>query len=60
MQYEVGKKCLDAVLPIFVEKPSAISTHDCALDLAEYASKKGLFGAVAYMKRSATCYASRI
>ncbi len=55
MHYEVGKKCLDAGLPIFVEKPSAISSKD-ALDLAEYASKKGLFGAVAYMKRSATCY----
>jgi len=55
MHYEIGKRCLDAGLPIFVEKPSAISSKE-ALDLAEYAQKKNLFGAVAFMKRSSTCY----
>ncbi len=55
MHYEVGKKCLDAGLPIFVEKPSAISYKE-ALDLAEYAEAKGSFGAVAFMKRQSTCY----
>jgi len=55
MHLEVGKKCLDAGLPIFVEKPSAIS-HKDAFDLAEYAQKKGLWGSVGYMKRYSTCY----
>ena len=55
MHCEVGKKCLGAGLPIFVEKPSALSSKE-ALDLAEYAEKKKLFGAVAYMKRHSTCY----
>ncbi len=55
MHYEVGKQCLDAGLPIFVEKPSANSYKE-ALDLAEYSEKKNLFGAVAFMKRSSTCY----
>ena len=55
MHCEVGKKCLDAGLPIFVEKPSANSYKE-ALDLAEYAKDKGLFGAVAFMKRHSTCY----
>ncbi|MBT9150789.1 MAG: scyllo-inositol 2-dehydrogenase (NAD(+)) [candidate division WS2 bacterium] len=55
MHCEVGKKCLDKGLPIFVEKPSAISYKE-ALDLAEYAKKKNLFGAVAFMKRSSTGY----
>lgn len=55
MHYQVGKQCLYAGLPIFVEKPSAISYKE-ALDLAEYAKDKGLFGAVAYMKRCSTCY----
>ena len=55
MHCEVGKQCLDAGLPIFVEKPSAISYKE-ALDLAEYAEKKGLFGTIAYMKRHSTCY----
>lgn len=55
MQSEVGRQCIDAGLPIFVEKPSAIS-YKAALDLAEYARKKGLWGAVAYMKRFSTAY----
>ena len=55
MHCEVGKKCLDAGLPIFVEKPSANSYKE-ALDLAEYAKAKGLFGAVGFMKRHSTCY----
>lgn len=55
MHCEVGKKCLDAGIPIFVEKPSANSYKE-ALDLAEYAKGKGLFGAVAFMKRHSTCY----
>lgn len=55
MHYEIGKRCLDAGLPIFVEKPSA-NSYEEALDLAEYAKEKNLFGAVAFMKRSSTCY----
>ena len=55
MHCEVGKQCLDAGLPIFVEKPSAVSYRD-AMDLAEYAKKKGLWGSVAYMKRYSVCY----
>jgi predicted dehydrogenase len=55
MHYEVGKQCLDAGLPIFVEKPSALS-YALARDLAEHADRKGLWGAVAYMKRFAVGY----
>ncbi len=55
MHYEVGKRCLDAGLPIYVEKPSA-NTYKEALDLAEYAKGKGLFGAMGFMKRQSTCY----
>ncbi len=55
MHCEVGKRCLDVGLPIFVEKPSAVCYKE-ALDLAEYAKGKGLFGAVAFMKRHSTCY----
>ena len=55
MHYEVGKRCLDAGLPIFVEKPSAIS-YEKAMDLANYAKSKGLWGAVAFMKRNSTGY----
>jgi len=55
MHCEVGKRCLDAGLPIFVEKPSAVSSKE-AFGLAEYAKRKGLFGTVAYMKRHSTCY----
>ncbi len=55
MHYEIGKRCLDAGLPIYVEKPSA-NTYKEALDLAEYAKDKGLFGIVGFMKRHSTCY----
>lgn len=55
MHCEVGKRCLDAGLPIFVEKPSAMTSGEAA-NLARHADDKGLFGAVAYMKRLSTCY----
>ncbi len=55
MHVEVGIKCLNAGLPIFVEKPSALTSAD-ARRLAETAEKRGLWGMVAYMKRHATCY----
>ena len=55
MHYEIGKRCLDAGLPIYVEKPSGRSYKE-ALELAEYASSKGLFGAVGFMKRCSTPY----
>ena len=55
MHYEVGKRCLDAGLPIYVEKPSA-NTYKEALNLAEYAKDKGLFGVIGFMKRYSTCY----
>lgn len=55
MHVEVGKVCLDAGKPILVEKPSAISYEE-AFSLARYAEEKGLWGAVAYMKRYAIGY----
>ena len=55
MHYEIGKRCLDAGLPIYVEKPSA-NTYKEALELAEYAKNRGLFGIVGFMKRHSTCY----
>ncbi len=55
MQCKLGKVCLDAGLPIFVEKPSAIS-YKKAMDLAEHAERKNLFGMVGFMKRFATGY----
>ncbi|MCS7186742.1 MAG: Gfo/Idh/MocA family oxidoreductase [Armatimonadota bacterium] len=55
MHTEVGRICLDAGKPIFVEKPSAISYEE-ALSLARYAEERGLWGAVAYMKRYAVGY----
>ncbi len=55
MHTEVGKICLDAGKPILVEKPSAISYQE-ALSLARHAEEKGLWGAVAYMKRYAVGY----
>lgn len=55
MHYEVGKQCLEAGLPVFVEKPSALS-YALARELAECADAKGLWGAVAYMKRFAVGY----
>jgi len=55
MHCEVGKRCLDAGIPIFVEKPSALS-YQAAVELAQYADAKGLWGTVAYMKRYAVCY----
>jgi len=55
MYMGAGKQCLDAGLPIFVEKPSAVSYKD-ALDLAEHAQKRKLWGAVGYMKRYSVCY----
>jgi len=55
MHVEVGKLCLDAGIPILVEKPSAVS-HTEAVSLAQYAEQRGLWGAVAYMKRYAVCY----
>lgn len=55
MHCEVGKLCLEAGLPIFVEKPSAISYRE-ACELAELAEKKSLWASVAYMKRYFTCY----
>lgn len=55
MHEAVGKQCLDAGLPIFVEKPSALS-YARARELAEHADRKGRWGAVAYMKRFAVGY----
>ncbi len=55
MHCEIGKRCLDAGIPILVEKPSAISYEE-AVKLAKYADERGLWGAVAYMKRYSVCY----
>lgn len=55
MHFEVGKICLGKGKPILVEKPSAVS-YEKALSLARYAEEKGLWGAVAYMKRYAVGY----
>ncbi len=55
MHTEVGKICLDAGKPILVEKPSAISYEE-AISLSRHAEERGLWGAVAYMKRYAVGY----
>ncbi len=55
MHVQVGMQCLEAGVPIFVEKPSAVSADE-ARKLAETADKRGLWGQVGFMKRFATCY----
>ncbi|MBC7287104.1 MAG: Gfo/Idh/MocA family oxidoreductase [Armatimonadetes bacterium] len=55
MHLEVGLQCIEAGLPIFVEKPPAITAAD-ARRLAEAAERKGVWGQVGFMKRFATCY----
>ena len=55
MHVEVGIQCLEAGVPIFVEKPSAVSVEE-AQKLADKAEEKGLFGVVAFMKRFCHVY----
>ena len=55
MHVEVGMQCLEAGVPIFVEKPSAVSVEE-AQELADKAREKGLFGVVAFMKRFCHVY----
>jgi len=55
MHYELGMKVLQAGFPIFVEKPSALSSA-LAQELADAAAQVGVFGMVAFMKRHAAVY----
>jgi len=55
MMDEVGLQALEAGLPIFVEKPSAIDVPK-ARELAQAADDRGLWGMVAFMKRFAPAY----
>ena len=55
MQYELGKRVLARGLPVYVEKPSALSAEQ-ARDFAAAADSAGTFGMVAFMKRFAIAY----
>ena len=55
MMVEVGLQVLEAGLPIFVEKPSALDVPT-ARKLAQAADDKGLWGMVAFMKRFAPAH----
>lgn len=55
MMDEVGLQVLEAGLPIFVEKPSAIDVPQ-ARELAQAADDKGLWGMVAFMMRFAPAH----
>jgi len=55
MMDEVGLQVLEAGLPIFVEKPSAVDVPK-ARQLAQAADDLGLWGMVAYMKRFVPAY----
>ena len=55
MHVDVGQQVLRRALPIFVEKPSAMNSHD-ATALAEAGQRAGVWGMVAFMKRYAVGY----
>jgi len=55
MHLEVGLQVLRRGLPIFVEKPSAMTSRD-AQRLANAAQRAGVWGMVAFMKRHAPGY----
>lgn len=55
MMDEVGLQVLEAGLPIFVEKPSALDVSK-ARELAQAADESGVWGMVAFMKRFAPAY----
>jgi predicted dehydrogenase len=55
MQYELAPLVLRRGLPVFVEKPSAI-TSEQAQKLAEYAQAYKTWGQVGFMKRFASVY----
>jgi myo-inositol 2-dehydrogenase/D-chiro-inositol 1-dehydrogenase len=55
MHVAVGLQVLARGLPIFVEKPSAVNSKQ-AQKLADAASRAGLWGMVAFMKRHADGY----
>jgi predicted dehydrogenase len=55
MQYELAPTVLRRGLPIFVEKPSAV-TSEQALRLAQLAEEHQTWGQVGFMKRFATVY----
>ncbi|HGJ65261.1 TPA: Gfo/Idh/MocA family oxidoreductase [bacterium] len=52
MHYKVGLQVLRRKIPIFVEKPPALTMYD-ALELAETAKQNGVWGMVGFMKRFA-------
>lgn len=55
MQCEVGRSVLARKLPLYVEKPSALTAR-AAKELADAADEAGTFGMVAFMKRFAQAY----
>jgi myo-inositol 2-dehydrogenase/D-chiro-inositol 1-dehydrogenase len=55
MHVTLGLQALRGKLPIFVEKPSALTTKE-AQRLADAARKAGVWGMVAFMKRHAAGY----
>ena len=55
MHVEVGMQCLEAGVPIYVEKPASINVEE-GEKLARKADQKGLFGVVGFMKRFCHVY----
>lgn len=55
MHVEVGTKCLERGLPIYVEKPSAVTSSE-AQELADLAEANGCKGLCGFMKRHSPVY----
>lgn len=55
MQVELGRRVLEKSLPVYVEKPSALTAEE-AKAFATAADAAGTFGMVAFMKRFAVAY----
>jgi len=55
MHYELAPKVLSRGIPVYVEKPPAITSQQ-AKELAELADSKGVFGQVGFMKRFCDVY----
>ncbi len=55
MHYELAPKALSKGIPVYVEKPSAVTAQQ-AKELAELADAHGTFGQIGFMKRFADVY----
>ncbi|MCS7252829.1 MAG: Gfo/Idh/MocA family oxidoreductase [Armatimonadota bacterium] len=55
MHYELAPKALRRGIPVYVEKPSAVTAQQ-AMELAELADAHSTFGQVGFMKRFADVY----